>query len=324
MIEAEHSLSINANIEQVWDYVQDIRKWANLFPGCQECEVLDEHNSRWIIKVGAGGLVKTVEVQVNIEKWDGPEKVDFTYKLKSEPVKGHGTYVAVPKGANETEVKLQLHVEGSGPMAPMWEAMCKPLLPQLAGAFGNSLRKEIENIVGVPTEAKQPGLLLRVGRWFRNVGRALAGAEDSAVARQRLLEVNKRVALQFIEAMDKADAELADACLAPEAITDTKGFSKLSGIRQRGEIVGNIGAFKILMPGGMKPEIKSVTAEGDRVSIEFEGHATTPDGKAYGNQYSMVFTFTNGKIHRLNEYFCTKLAEEVLWPSVEKMQDQFA
>src|SRR3546814_14865761 len=60
MIEAQHLVLIEAPIENVWDYVQDIRKWANLFPGCRECKVLDEHDSQWTLKVGAGGLVRTV------------------------------------------------------------------------------------------------------------------------------------------------------------------------------------------------------------------------------------------------------------------------
>src|SRR6056300_1142151 len=97
MIEAEHSLVIESDINEVWNYVQDITKWANLFPGCRECEVIDDHNSKWVIKVGAGGLIKTVHVLVHIDQWDGPERVDFSYKLESEPVVGSGTYSASRK-----------------------------------------------------------------------------------------------------------------------------------------------------------------------------------------------------------------------------------
>jgi len=147
MIEAEHSIVIDAAIDSVWDYVQDIRKWAILFPGCRECEVIDEHNSKWTIKVGAGGLVKTVNVLVHIDRWGGPEQVDFSYKLESEPVLGSGSYIASRKGTHETEVMLKLRVEGSGSMAPMWEAVSRPLLPQLAKIFSSKLKAEIEQAV---------------------------------------------------------------------------------------------------------------------------------------------------------------------------------
>src|SRR5438045_2448165 len=88
VIEAEHSTVIDAPIGNVWDYVQEIRRWAGLFPGCRECQVIDANDSRWVIKVGAGGLVKTVNVRVRVDRWAGPERVEFSYRLEGEPVEG--------------------------------------------------------------------------------------------------------------------------------------------------------------------------------------------------------------------------------------------
>lgn len=135
-------------------------------------------------------------------------------------------------------------------------------------------------------------------------------------------ERNKQVVLKFIEAMGASDAAAATPCLAPDAFTLAKGFSKFAGVRRRETILGTIEAFKTLVPTGLRPEIKSVTAEGDRVAVEFEGNAVTSEGKPYNNQYCMVFTLQDGLIKQVNEYFCTILAEEVLWPLVEKMQDE--
>lgn len=175
MIEAEHKIQIDANIDTVWDYVQDIRKWANLFPGCRECDVINEQDSHWTIKVGAGGLVKTVNVLVHVDQWNGPEKVNFTYSLKSEPVKGHGSYTASSVGPSETDIALKLHVEGSGQMAPMWEAMCKPLLPQLAKSFGSKLKAEIEGVA--VTTPQDTGILGSIAQWLRSLWRALFGSK---------------------------------------------------------------------------------------------------------------------------------------------------
>ena len=60
----------------------------------------------------------------------------------------------------------------------------------------------------------------------------------------------------------------------------------------------------------------TVTAEGDRVVVEWEGRATLKNGEPYHNQYVMVFTMKDGKIAQLNEYFCSKLAEKALFPLV--------
>ncbi len=155
MIQAEHAIAIDARIDTVWDYVQDIRRWANLFPGCQDCEVINEHESRWTIKVGAGGLVKTVKVLVTVAAWDGPERVNFTYRLETDPVEGRGSYTATATDAGATTVHLALEVAGTGSMAPMWEAMSKPLLPQLAKTFSGRLKAEIESgtLEAVPGES---------------------------------------------------------------------------------------------------------------------------------------------------------------------------
>ena len=144
MIEAEQTLSIDSAIDSVWEYVRDIRKWASLMPGCRTCTVVDTNDSRWTLKVGVGGLLRTVNVLVHVDLWDAPERVNFSYNLEGDPVQGSGTYAACRKSTLETEVTFRVRVEGSGPLAPMWEAMCRPLLPKLARSFAGKLKAEIE------------------------------------------------------------------------------------------------------------------------------------------------------------------------------------
>jgi carbon monoxide dehydrogenase subunit G len=151
MIETEQSIVIDVAIDGVWSYVQDIRRWASIFPGCRECEVVDAQHSRWVLKVGAGGLVRTVNVLVNVDQWDGPERVSFSFALESDPVTGGGSYVASRLSAHATQVLLKVRIEGTGPMAPLWEAMSRPLLPQLAKSFAKKLKAEIEHNTGTST-----------------------------------------------------------------------------------------------------------------------------------------------------------------------------
>jgi ketosteroid isomerase-like protein len=129
-------------------------------------------------------------------------------------------------------------------------------------------------------------------------------------------EHNKQVVLSFIEAMGKGDAAAAAPCIAPDAFTLAKGFGKFAGVRHHDLILATIEAFSKLVPGGMQPDIQSVTAEGDRVVVEFEGRATLSNGESYCNQYCMVFTLRDGRIKQVSEYFCTILADQVLWPLV--------
>lgn len=148
MIGTEQSVLIDATIEGVWSYVQDIRQWAMLFPGCRECTVINAQDSRWVLKVGAGGLVRTINVLVHVDDWDGPGRVDFSYKLEGDPVEGAGSYTAVQETDRHTKVTMTVRVLGSGPMAPLWEALSRPLLPQMAKSFAGQLKTEIEKAAG--------------------------------------------------------------------------------------------------------------------------------------------------------------------------------
>ncbi|MCB2074554.1 MAG: SRPBCC family protein [Novosphingobium sp.] len=180
MIDTEQRIEVAVDIDRVWDYVKDMQRWAELMPGMREFTVIDDDNSRWVLKVGVGGLVRTVTVDVHVDRWDGPEHVTFSYQLQGDPVLGGGTYDAVPLGDGGTEIVLNVRVEGSGPMAPMWEAMGRPLLPQLAKGFADQLKDAIEKSAGVsPAEgapaAGKRSLLGSIGAWLRKLWQALFG-----------------------------------------------------------------------------------------------------------------------------------------------------
>jgi ketosteroid isomerase-like protein len=130
-------------------------------------------------------------------------------------------------------------------------------------------------------------------------------------------EQNKQVVLDFITAMGKGEPDAAAPCITEDAYTLAKGYGKFAGVRNRDTILATIGAFKALMPGGLAPTILSVTAEADRVVVEFEGNGTLYNGESYRNEYCMVFTLRDGRICQVNEYFCTLLADKVLWPLLE-------
>jgi carbon monoxide dehydrogenase subunit G len=180
MIETQPTITIDADIRRVWDFARDIRRWAGLMPGMQDCTVVDDDNSLWVLKVGVGGLVRTVKVMVHVDQWDGPERVFFSYKLEGDPVQGGGSYLATEKGPQQTEVALNVRVEGTGPMAPMWEAMGRPLLPQLAKGFAQQLKAEIEKNTAksapqIARATEAPSGFAAIGNWLRRVWRTLFG-----------------------------------------------------------------------------------------------------------------------------------------------------
>lgn len=172
MIETTQTVPIDVGIEAVWDYVKDIRRWAELVPGLQNCQIVNDDDSRWILKVGVGALVRTVKVDVHVDQWDGPSRAVFSYKLVGDPVQGEGSYIAVATGDRSIDMTLSIKVRGSGPMAPMWEAMGAPLMPKFVRAFAEQLAQGIESeMAGASGEGAVGGTAARKGpigllRWL--------------------------------------------------------------------------------------------------------------------------------------------------------------
>ena len=131
---------------------------------------------------------------------------------------------------------------------------------------------------------------------------------------------NKATALRFIEAFSSGDSETAAACLASDAQTVAKGFGKLSGVRPRELILPRQLRFATPYRPASIPDFRSVTAEGDTVVVEFTGRSTLANGEEYNNEYCMVFTFGKGLITRVNEYYCTILADEKILPLLAEVE----
>lgn len=138
------------------------------------------------------------------------------------------------------------------------------------------------------------------------------------------IENNKQTAIRFIEAMSDGDAKAQAECLAPDAFTITKGFAGVSGQRNRETMLATVEAFRELVPTGFRPKFEKVVAEGDTVMVEWEGDAILSDGTPYPNQYVFIFSFENGKIRQLNEYFCTVLADRTILPLLAKKGEELA
>jgi len=137
-------------------------------------------------------------------------------------------------------------------------------------------------------------------------------------------EANKKVALDFLQAMSDGDAEGMGRCTTPDAETFTKGFGKVSGRRNRETMLATAAAFRDIIPTGFRPRVEKIIAEGDTVVLEFEGNAELSNGQPYCNQYVFVFTFADGKIRQLNEYFCTVLADERILPLLAQQSNELA
>ena len=131
-------------------------------------------------------------------------------------------------------------------------------------------------------------------------------------------EENRRVAIAFVEAMGRNDLETVAACMAPDGELIAMGGGRFAGVHSPAMIAGSIEAMRRMLPSGLAFAIRSVTSQGDRVVIEARSNADIGEDEPFRNDYVFVATMAGGKIRRCNEYYCTVLAEEKLWPLAER------
>lgn len=73
--------------------------------------------------------------------------------------------------------------------------------------------------------------------------------------------------------------------------------------------------FNARMAVGIRPTVRSITAEGDRVVILFDAAGTATDGKAYTNSYAWFFRMAGGRVVEANAFF-DAIAFNDLWARV--------
>lgn len=73
--------------------------------------------------------------------------------------------------------------------------------------------------------------------------------------------------------------------------------------------------FNARMSVGIKPDVRSVTAEADRVVILFDARGTAKDGAPYVNTYAWFFRMQAGRVVEANAFF-DAIAFNDLWARV--------
>ncbi len=123
MPEVTYQTSLELPVDKIWDFVQDMNNWAPFMTGYQSHEIKSETRSIWTLKGDVGILSRTVQLDVNVTEWAGPERVVFTLKGLNEDVDGGGTFTmrqtpaAAPAVAGGVDPRGSADSEGSGAMA---------------------------------------------------------------------------------------------------------------------------------------------------------------------------------------------------------------
>lgn len=132
-------------------------------------------------------------------------------------------------------------------------------------------------------------------------------------------QANKNLFLAYMKAFGSQDIETMTAIMAPDIDVIGMGTSMVSGHRTFDVMIEGSKLMGKVSNGTIRFDVVRMTAEDDRVLGEVEGSAMLITGKPYDNSYVFAADFKHGKMVRLTEYFCTKMADEALSPALIQM-----
>lgn len=115
-------------------------------------------------------------------------------------------------------------------------------------------------------------------------------------------ERNKRIARLLVEATGPSRSEVLRRHMTDDATWWIGGSTPLSGAHRFDDFSALTRRLFAGVSGPRRLVLTSITAEGDRVCLEAEGHAVFGDGRVYANQVLMLIRFRDGKIASIREY----------------------
>jgi uncharacterized protein len=129
-----------------------------------------------------------------------------------------------------------------------------------------------------------------------------------------ILEENKRLVANYLDRFQERDIQGLLATMTDDATWWVNGRPELyrdAGTRTKAEMAVAWRELYDQLNGALKMEPVSMVAEGDRVAAEVRSHAITKAGKAYDNDFHMLFSIRDGKIASVREYTDVMLAKSV-------------
>ena len=119
---------------------------------------------------------------------------------------------------------------------------------------------------------------------------------------------NKAIAMRFFELMLRGKSDRLADLIAPDFRIWSSGELWLGGWASRNEFLDYAaggGGANPMFSSPMRLDFGPMTAEGDRVCVESEAHASLTEGGEYNNHFHFSFRIRDGLIIEMKEFMDT-------------------
>lgn len=129
MPHGKHQMKLDIPIDQVWSFISDMNNWAPLVPGYMEHNILNDKQSTWKFQGDLGFVKKTINLKINITRWQEPTKITFNLMGVDTNFKGDGYFEATSVSKQLTKVTGFLNITAKGLKGPMMNTVLKSFVP---------------------------------------------------------------------------------------------------------------------------------------------------------------------------------------------------
>jgi uncharacterized protein len=137
------------------------------------------------------------------------------------------------------------------------------------------------------------------------------------MSREQQTERTRSVVSGYLDALQRGDLAALRASFSPDATWSLGGALPVSGTwtGPEGIIDGFLAAMvdRLDAERPLTQEVTGLVVDGDTAVAEWTSRATTRSGRAYENDYAVVFVVREGKVAAVREYFDTAYAGRVLF-----------
>ncbi|MBP1971145.1 carbon monoxide dehydrogenase subunit G [Virgibacillus natechei] len=141
-----HTTELTIPIEQIWEFVRDMNKWAPLVPGYIDHDILNDSQSTWTFHVDLGILHRKISLKIDITKWQKPTKVTFDLTGLNEKFSGNGYFEAQTIDESTTKMTGNLDITAKGMKGSVINPVLKSYVPnmteELTEAIANTLKEQ--------------------------------------------------------------------------------------------------------------------------------------------------------------------------------------
>jgi hypothetical protein len=192
----EETFTIDAPIQQVWDFFFDLDRMSKCVPGAQATQ-LDASNYEGALQVKVGPIGATFSGSVAITSQTPPTAMEATLKAKDTAtgsiVQGKFTSALQAVSPGQTEIHYIADVTIRGKLGQFGQTVIQDTARRLSGEFLTCIKAYLERPEGAPeptpmtqrragciaVRAVAGALLAAIARWFKQLFRRKPGEGQS-------------------------------------------------------------------------------------------------------------------------------------------------